>query len=105
MDIDPAPRDRHKHGIAMNTGGVRLLRPGTPSDAYEWAKLEEQDKREKLWKQKVDAQSFRKGLAICGVCHGLSFAFRLADGATRVVEAYSYIPYHKVCARPHAVTV
>jgi hypothetical protein len=100
MDIDPAPSDRAQYGIAKITGGRRYFDPsGFASDrpdSYEFANVEEQKKREELWSKRIADQPFEKGLAICGVCHGLSLAFNLQKAGVSVSDAGSYIPYHKM---------
>jgi hypothetical protein len=62
----------------------------------------EQRKREEMWHQRLDDQPFVKGLVICGLAHSLSFAFRLLSAGFNVTETYNYVPYHKLCTRPHA---
>lgn len=100
MDIDPAPSDRAEYGIARITGGRRSFDPSEfesdQPDSYEFAIVEEQKKREELWSKRVADEPFEKGLAICGVCHGLSLAFHLQKAGVSVVDACSYIPYHKM---------
>jgi hypothetical protein len=96
MDVDPSPDERDAHGIARAAGGGEWLDPGNSLDKYEFGILEEQRKREVLWTKRILAQPFGKGLAICGLCHGLSLAFRLSDTGITVEKSYSYIPYHKI---------
>jgi hypothetical protein len=100
MDVDPAPSDRAQFGIAKITGGRRYFDSSESAsdrpDSYEFAIVEEQKKREELWSKRVAGQPFEKGLAICGVCHGLSLAFHLQNAGISVSEACSYIPYHKM---------
>ncbi|HEV2341505.1 MAG TPA: hypothetical protein VGS15_06895 [Candidatus Acidoferrales bacterium] len=100
LDVDPPPHERHKYGIG-NTGGGDWINPGVSSDYYESAIVEENGKREKLWTQRVQDQTFKSGLAICGICHGLSFAFRLVSAGIDVEKSYSYTPFNKLCTRPH----
>jgi hypothetical protein len=78
LDVDPPPAERPRLGIGTAGGGDRLA-PGESADFYEWAIIEENKKREELWKQKIEAQSFVMGLMICGIGHCLSFAFRLSS--------------------------
>ena len=109
LDFDPPPDQRAQYGIAAKTGGgapidlFQTPEPGMPPDTFEFAIIEEQEKREKLWTQRVTDQQFTKGLTICGLCHGLSVALRFKSAGVVVAESYSYIPYHKVCSRAHAV--
>jgi len=107
LDIDPPPGERHKYGIAKETGGwypfdpFQSAAPDIPADGCEWSIVEEHRKREELWLKRVQAQPFSKGLAICGLAHGLSFAFRLSSAGISVDETQSYIPHHKLCTRSH----
>jgi hypothetical protein len=102
LDVDPSPDERPKFGIAKSTGGscpidhFQRVPPGTPYDTYEWAIVDEQIRREELWVQRVQAQSFSKALLICGVAHGLSVASRLKLIGICEFLTYNYIPYHKL---------
>lgn len=96
MDIDPPPQERDKYHIAVKTGGGDWLEPGVSEEICEWAIVEENRKREALWTQRVKDQPFTKGLAICGIAHGLSFAFRLSSAGINVEKSYSYIPHRKL---------
>ena len=101
LDVDPPVSERYKYDIGQ-TGGGYWIEPGISEDFYESAVVEENGKREKLWLQRLEAQNFSKGLMICGLCHGLSFAFRLSSVGISVEKSHTYIPYHKFCTRPHA---
>jgi hypothetical protein len=107
LDVDPPPSERHKYGIEKQTGGwepidrFQQTAPGIPPDGHEWSIIAEQEKREKLWLDKLVAQPFEKGLMICGVAHTLSFAFRLSSAGIGIYYAYSYIPPNKLCTRAH----
>jgi hypothetical protein len=109
LDFDPPPDQRAQYGIAAKTSGggpidpFQTPEPGAPPDTFEYAIVEEQAKREELWTQRVMNQPFTKGLTICGLCHGLSVAFRFKSAGVEVADSYIYIPYHKVCSRPHVV--
>jgi hypothetical protein len=100
MDVDPPSSERHKYGIA-NPGGQDWIELEVSADRYEFAIVKENRKREELWTKRVEAQPFAKGLAICGLCHGLSFAFRLVCAGINVEKTYSYIPFEKLCTRAH----
>ena len=107
LDVDPPRDERPKYGIATNTGGgepIDLYRSelGIPAATYEYALVEENIKREELWRRRVQTQEFNKGLAICGLAHSLSFAFGLKSVGITVEKSYNYIPYHKLCTRFHA---
>jgi len=95
LDFDPPLSERHKYGIGI-AGGGELIEPGISLARYEFATVDENRKREEIWTRRVAAQPFDKGLAICGVCHGLSFAFRLVSSGMHVERSYSYIPHHKL---------
>jgi hypothetical protein len=98
MDVDPSEDERPQFGIAATAGGQRLFEAefGSPPGKYEFAIVEEQRKREELWAKLVAAQPFGSGLAVCGLCHGLSFAFRLESAGITVAESLCYIPYHRM---------
>jgi len=107
MDIDPPFDERPKYGIEQETGGMcpidpfQNVAPGVPHDTYRWELVDVHRKREELWLQRIQAQSFERGLVICGDSHALSIAFRLCSSGICVAETYSYMPYHKLCSRPH----
>jgi hypothetical protein len=108
LDIDPPRDERNKYGIAVDTGGAcpidpyQKVEPGVPPDGYNFEIVDEHRKREELWLLRLQDQPFEKGLAICGIAHGLSFAFRLLSAGISVERTNSYIPYHKLCTRSHA---
>jgi len=102
LDVDPPLGERQQYGIAEKTGEDFPIDPSqlcsdvTP-DICHCAFVNEHRKREELWLQKIQSQVFEKGLLICGISHGLSFAFRLQSAGFNEVELYSYIPYNKLC--------
>ena len=102
LDVDPPPDKRQQYGIAEKTGEdfpidtSQLCSDVTP-DIHHCAFVNEHRKREELWLQEIQSQVFEKGLMICGVSHGLSFAFRLESAGFNEVELHSYIPYNKLC--------
>jgi hypothetical protein len=107
MDVDPPPSERPKLGIEAVTGGFspndpfETPEPGVPADGCDWSIVEEQVKREKVWRERIEAQPFTKGLMVCGLAHSLSFAFGLLS-AGMSVENYNYAPFSKLCTRTHA---
>ena len=107
LDFDPTSGERGKFGIAAQTGGgypidlFQRVEPGVYADTVEFSILAEQQKREKLWAKRVVEQPFTKGIAICGLAHGLSFSFELERAGLDVGDARTYIPYHKFCNRAH----
>jgi hypothetical protein len=96
MDVDPASHERSKFGISTP---ARSARPNLPG--CEYANIELQRKREELWTQRVLEETFTSGLAICGPCHCLSYAFRLESAGVDVIEVHTYLPYDKLCKKSH----
>jgi hypothetical protein len=86
LDVDPSPNEREKYGI------VKRAAPKPLSINCESAIVKEQDEREQEWKRRIETNSFKKGLLICGLCHNLSIAFRLLSAGIMVERTYSYIP-------------
>ena len=102
LDVDPPPDERQQCGIAKKTGEDFPIDPSqlcsdVAPDICHCAFVSEHRKREELWLQKIQSQVFEKGLMICGISHGLSFAFRLQSAGFNEVELHSYIPYSKLC--------
>jgi hypothetical protein len=108
LNIDPTPGERSQCGIkAVAAGGYPIdpwqsVGPGVPHDVVECGDVEQCEKRERIWLERVQDKTFSKGLVICGLAHGLSFAFRLVAAGISVEKTDNYIPYHKLCSRPHA---
>jgi hypothetical protein len=101
LDMDPAPDDRPKYGIARQVGGGGPIDPCNSPDVYESSKVDEQRKREELWLERMLLTAFAKGLVIVGSAHGLSVAFRLSSAGVSVIDNYQYMPYDKLCRRSH----
>jgi hypothetical protein len=98
--IDPQSGTRWPYGIGV-TGSSFPLEPCTIlTDFYRVEFVEEQLKRESLWLARILETSFTNGLFICGELHVLSMAFRLQADKCKV-EAWTYVPYLKLCPRPH----
>jgi hypothetical protein len=107
LNVDPPRSERPKNGLAMDTGGVEAIDTdqivnGLVPDIYRWEIVDEHRKREQFWVQRIVAQSFNKGLLICGSAHGLSVAFRLQDAGISVPTLYDRTPYDKLCRRLHS---
>jgi hypothetical protein len=108
LNLDPSKDDRQKLGIGTAAGSCIIgdqeeaIASGFPPDTLGWTIVEEQRKREDLWLQRIQAQEFEKGLAICGSAHNLSLAFRLLSAGISVVKTHDYLPCHKLCSRRHA---
>jgi hypothetical protein len=97
LNIDPPVNERENFGIPAETGFWEPIdRVNAPRDVYENRDLEAHAKREKVWVEKILAQHFVKGLAICGLAHGLSVALRLLFAGVGDKRTYSYAPYHKL---------
>lgn len=99
IDIDPSRAERATLGIGETLSGWPIDPPNS-DDFCNTHAIEEHQKREELWSQKISIQPFKKGLVICGIAHILSFAFRL-QGAGIATEVHDYLPYPKLCTKPH----
>lgn len=95
MDIDPPRAERKNYGIAEETGEGFPIDPYSSSDMYYRLFVDAHQKREELWLDRIQKQTFDRGLLICGLAHNLSFAFRLLSVGINA-EAYNYIPYGKL---------
>ena len=102
LDVDPTPDERQQYGIAEKRGEDFPVDPsqlcsGVTLDIGHCAFVSEHRKREELWLQKIQSQVFEKGLMVCGISHGLSFAFRLLSVGFSEVRLSQYLPHGKVC--------
>jgi hypothetical protein len=97
LDIDPRADQREKYGMAPIT-----IDPGHSTSWYNCQMVDEHRKREKFWLEQVKSEQFQKALVICGLHHGLSFAFRLEAAGFPDVELYDYVPFHKLGAKSSA---
>jgi hypothetical protein len=95
LDIDPGREERPAFGIGKDTADSVPIDPMGSREMAHWHKLEEHDKREELWLQRIGTCTFEKALLICGLNHMLSMSFRL-QLAGYEVEALSYEPLRKV---------
>jgi hypothetical protein len=98
LDVDPPKSERNKYGISAETGAFFAIDPEDSQkskDVAYWEFVEEHDKREDLWLQRIKGEAFSKALMICGYAHTLSFAFRLRSEFD--VKALYYMPHHKLC--------
>lgn len=100
LDIDPHPDKREALGIGI-TGRSILVNPvGQFSDSY-WEEFEgEHFKREEHWMKEITSRNFEESLLVCGYLHTLSMARRLRSAGFDV-ESWTYVPYSKLCPRPH----
>jgi hypothetical protein len=92
QDLDPS--DRTAHGIKAKTGGQRLFDPAN-GRYYEFTSPADQLPREEYWVRIIGGQKFKNALAVVGLAHSLSFAFRLQASGFTVDEAISYTPYDR----------
>lgn len=100
FDIDPHVSQRSAHGIGT-TGEQFPLDPYTQlTDFYHREFEAEQYKRESHWLAQISSRNFSAALLICGYLHALSMASRLRF-ANFEVETWTYVPYLKLCPRPH----
>jgi hypothetical protein len=100
LDVDPPPDQRSKHGICI-TGEPRPVDPFDGFSDYLNREFEaEHLKREYLWLCQVLDTDFKKALLVCGFLHALSISMKLR-GAGFEVETLTYVPYSKLCPRPH----
>lgn len=97
LDVDPSREERRECGIA-DSGSICHIYddPSRSREVYHLEVIQEQQKREELWLQRISEEHFKNGLIVCGYLHTLSFAFRLQTAAFRV-KAFSYVPHHKLC--------
>jgi hypothetical protein len=99
LDVDPLKGERTNYGISLGTGSWFAIDPEDSQKSKDvacWDYVEEHEKREKLWLQRVEGASFTRALMICGAAHLLSFSFRLRSAAFDVKALY-YMPHHKLC--------
>jgi hypothetical protein len=91
LDVDPPLQKRVDLGIPSEVSTPELFgNPPTAGFAY-WQSTNGHDAREKLWFRLIQAQRFNRALVICGIAHGLSFAFRLKS-AEFDVKVINYVP-------------
>ncbi len=101
LDFDPPPAERPKFGIPESLTGFFPIYP-YDSVACNTTDVDGQELREAFWLQRIRETQFEKGLAIVGLAHNLSFAFRLQAAGVSVTDAYTYTPYNKLCTLKHA---
>jgi hypothetical protein len=99
--VDPKTGTRWPYGIGLTGESFPIQPCMVLSDFYRVEYIEPQDMRETLWTVKIVETDFTNALFICGELHTLSMAFRLRSVGIRIVEAWNYVPYLKLCRRPH----
>ena len=94
VDIDPARNDRPAFGIPVSSAEPNMI--GTPPTVAfaNWQILDVHAKREELWVKRIQQRRFKSALAICGLVHLLSFAFRLQK-AKYSVQAINYANWQR----------
>jgi|HubBroStandDraft_6_1064221.scaffolds.fasta_scaffold654416_1 hypothetical protein len=94
VDIDPSRAERADFGIPANSSEPNMI--GTPPTVAfaNWQILEAHKNREELWVKRIEQHKFESALAICGLVHLLSFAFRLQN-AKFSVQAINYANWQR----------
>ena len=94
LDIDPARGERAALGIPSNSNEPHMIGE-PPSVAFaNWQVLVAQARREELWLERIRQHEFQSALAICGLVHLLSFAFRLQE-VKFSVQAINYANWQR----------
>jgi hypothetical protein len=94
VDVDPPREERAKFGIPADSNDSYMI-GSPPKVAFaSWQFHEVQARREEFWIQELTRQEFESGLMVCGLAHGLSFAFRL-HAANFSVKALEYANWHR----------
>lgn len=94
VDIDPARDERAEFGIPTISSEPNMIgEPPTVAFAN-WQVLDVHAKREELWLKRMRQHEFQSALAICGLVHLLSFAFRL-QAAQFSVQAINYANWQR----------
>ena len=98
LDIDPARGDRADFGIPSNSSEPLMI-GAPPSVAFaNWQILDAHAKREEVWLQRIRQHKFQSALAIVGLVHLLSFAFRV-QAANFSVQGINYANWQRQPAR------
>ncbi len=94
VDMDPARGDRPAFGIPFSSAEPNMI--GTPPRVAfaNWQILDVHAKREKLWVERIQQRRFDSALAICGLVHLLSLAYRLQE-ANYSVQAINYANWQR----------
>ncbi len=105
LNMDQQRNDLRKYGIAedVETTTSHWIDESDKSvGGYDQEHIDAHERRETRWLHGIEAKQFEKGMVICGVGHSLSFAFRLKKAGFSPVELFTYLPYQKLCTKPHA---
>src|ERR1700682_1709850 len=100
LDIDPHMDTRSEHGIGITGDQFPIHRDAQFTDSFRRQYDIEQSKREELWVRRVSETDFGIALLICGYLHTLSLAYKLRLAGFSV-ETWTYVPYLRLCPRPH----
>jgi hypothetical protein len=89
LDVDPSRDQREGLGISPTTNEPWMI--GTPPNVAfaNWQFPDVHAKREEFWIQRMMERDFTSAVIICGLAHGLSFAFRLQSAKFKV-KAITY---------------
>ena len=101
--IDPSRDQRASLGIGETSDWSCFNPMDDTVEVKDWlctVYVEEHKKREEHWLKVIQGKQFNRGLLICGDAHVLSMSYRfLSENFS--VEAYSYVPYHRLCEKKH----
>lgn len=99
--IDPYQGSRWAYQIGVTGESHPVEQCTILTDCYRQEFFEEQFKRESLWLARITETNFTRALFICGELHVLSMAKGLRSEEF-TVEAWTYVPYLRLCPRPHS---
>ena len=102
VDIDPSQGERSKYGIPEITAEGYPVDPMHSTESYGSLLMDAQRMREEFWIQRIEQQTFKKAVAIVGIGHSLSIAFRLESAGFVIAEIRAYTPYGVLCRRAHS---
>ena len=91
MDVEPQVSGQ------VGPASFRQVGPVCESSLSAEELVEDQNKREERWCERIVEQDFTSGLVICGYHHALSISFRLR-AAGLGVKYYVYLPHDKLCS-------
>jgi hypothetical protein len=104
VDIDPAKENRADFGIPAVSSEPHMI-GSPPSVAFaNWQILDAHVKREEVWLKRIQQHKFQSALAIVGLVHLLSFAFRL-QAANFSVQAINYANWQRHSVRRSDTTL
>jgi hypothetical protein len=94
VDVDPAKADRSELGIPPMSSEPNMIGSPPSVSFANWQILDAHLKREELWVRRIRQHAFQSALAIVGLVHLLSFAFRL-QAANYSVQAINYANWQR----------